>query len=209
MGHPSRGGLKKGVAGTGPPWGCLRSRVLGSELGSLVLPGGPHGGGKGGPGLTARSPPPRYKKGGVASGMKHVETNTYNVQRLLHVKGKKNVVAAEVSGGTEVTALLPHPRPQNRPVGAGRRGADTSMRDAEKGRLGGLTSCPPHPAAGGDELEKLQPGRRLPAGPGPAHHPVERPREQPCREAEGIGGGGHSCPTPPDPGSGPPPPQPC
>lgn len=75
--------------------------------------------------------------------MKHVETNTYNVQRLLHVKGKKNVVAAEVSGGTEVTALLPHPRPQNRPVGAGRRGADTCMRDAEKGRLGGLTSCPP------------------------------------------------------------------
>uniref|UniRef100_A0A674H2Y2 Villin-1 n=1 Tax=Taeniopygia guttata TaxID=59729 RepID=A0A674H2Y2_TAEGU len=35
-------------------------------------------------------------KGGVASGMKHVETNTYNVQRLLHVKGKKNVVAGEV-----------------------------------------------------------------------------------------------------------------
>uniref|UniRef100_A0A8C6Y5V6 Villin-1 n=1 Tax=Naja naja TaxID=35670 RepID=A0A8C6Y5V6_NAJNA len=37
-----------------------------------------------------------YKKGGVASGMQHVETNTYNVQRLLHVKGKKNVVAGEV-----------------------------------------------------------------------------------------------------------------
>ncbi|KGL77756.1 Villin-1 [Tinamus guttatus] len=37
-----------------------------------------------------------YKKGGVASGMKHVETNTYNVQRLLHVKGKKTVVAGEV-----------------------------------------------------------------------------------------------------------------
>ncbi|NXS59995.1 VILI protein, partial [Brachypteracias leptosomus] len=37
-----------------------------------------------------------YKKGGVASGMKHVETNTYKVQRLLHVKGKKNVVATEV-----------------------------------------------------------------------------------------------------------------
>ncbi|XP_064021336.1 villin-1 [Pogoniulus pusillus] len=37
-----------------------------------------------------------YKKGGVASGMTHVETNTYNVQRLLHVKGKKNVIAAEV-----------------------------------------------------------------------------------------------------------------
>ncbi|KAM6131867.1 villin-1 isoform 2-T2 [Phoenicopterus ruber ruber] len=37
-----------------------------------------------------------YKKGGVASGMKHVETNAYNIQRLLHVKGKKNVVAGEV-----------------------------------------------------------------------------------------------------------------
>ncbi|XP_013223318.3 villin-1 isoform X2 [Columba livia] len=37
-----------------------------------------------------------YKKGGVASGMKHTETNTYNIQRLLHVKGKKNVVAGEV-----------------------------------------------------------------------------------------------------------------
>ncbi|NXU59249.1 VILI protein, partial [Turnix velox] len=37
-----------------------------------------------------------YKKGGVASGMNHVETNTYNIQRLLHVKGKKNVIAAEV-----------------------------------------------------------------------------------------------------------------
>ncbi|KAF1458243.1 Villin-1, partial [Pygoscelis antarcticus] len=37
-----------------------------------------------------------YKKGGVSSGMKHVQTNTYNVQRLLHVKGKKNVVAEEV-----------------------------------------------------------------------------------------------------------------
>ncbi|KAM7097041.1 villin-1 isoform 1-T1 [Ciconia maguari] len=37
-----------------------------------------------------------YKKGGVASGMKHVETNTYNIQRLLHVKGKKTVVAREV-----------------------------------------------------------------------------------------------------------------
>lgn len=45
------------------------------------------------------SVPPRYKKGGVASGMKHVETNTYNVQRLLHVKGKKNVAAGEVSHG--------------------------------------------------------------------------------------------------------------
>uniref|UniRef100_A0A8C2VLK9 Advillin n=1 Tax=Chinchilla lanigera TaxID=34839 RepID=A0A8C2VLK9_CHILA len=37
-----------------------------------------------------------YKKGGVASGMKHVETNTYHVKRLLHVKGKRNIRAAEV-----------------------------------------------------------------------------------------------------------------
>ncbi|XP_056145146.1 villin-1 [Lampris incognitus] len=37
-----------------------------------------------------------YKKGDVASGMKHMDTNTYNVKRLLHVKGRKHVVAAEV-----------------------------------------------------------------------------------------------------------------
>lgn len=49
--------------------------------------------------MTPCLSPPSYKKGGVASGLKHVETNTYNVQRLLHVKGKKNVVAGEVSHG--------------------------------------------------------------------------------------------------------------
>nr|XP_012632590.1 advillin isoform X3 [Microcebus murinus] len=37
-----------------------------------------------------------YKKGGVASGMKHVETNTYDVKRLLHVKGRRNIRATEV-----------------------------------------------------------------------------------------------------------------
>ncbi|KFO24519.1 advillin isoform X2 [Fukomys damarensis] len=37
-----------------------------------------------------------YKKGGVASGMKHVETNTYSMKRLLHVKGKRNIRATEV-----------------------------------------------------------------------------------------------------------------
>ncbi|XP_036025635.1 advillin [Onychomys torridus] len=37
-----------------------------------------------------------YKKGGVASGMKHVETNAYDVNRLLHVKGKRNIRATEV-----------------------------------------------------------------------------------------------------------------
>lgn len=38
-----------------------------------------------------------FKKGGVASGMRHMETNTYDVKRLLHVKGKKRVIAKEVS----------------------------------------------------------------------------------------------------------------
>uniref|UniRef100_A0A8C0B9E4 Villin like n=1 Tax=Buteo japonicus TaxID=224669 RepID=A0A8C0B9E4_9AVES len=38
-----------------------------------------------------------YKKGGVASGFKHVETNMYNIKRLLHVKGKKHVSATEVA----------------------------------------------------------------------------------------------------------------
>ncbi|XP_044281271.1 villin-like protein [Varanus komodoensis] len=37
-----------------------------------------------------------YKKGGVASGFKHVETNVYNIKRLLHIKGKKHVAATEV-----------------------------------------------------------------------------------------------------------------
>uniref|UniRef100_A0A8D3BQY6 Gelsolin-like domain-containing protein n=1 Tax=Scophthalmus maximus TaxID=52904 RepID=A0A8D3BQY6_SCOMX len=37
-----------------------------------------------------------YKKGGVASGMRHTETNTYDVKRLLHVKGKKRVIGTEV-----------------------------------------------------------------------------------------------------------------
>ncbi|XP_061569837.1 villin-1 [Cololabis saira] len=37
-----------------------------------------------------------YKKGGVASGFNQVETNAYDVLRLLHVKGKKHVSAAEV-----------------------------------------------------------------------------------------------------------------
>ena len=36
-------------------------------------------------------------KGGVASGFKHVETNQYDVRRLLHVKGKKAVTATEVA----------------------------------------------------------------------------------------------------------------
>lgn len=38
-----------------------------------------------------------YKKGGVDSGMKHVVTNSSDVQRLLHVKGKRKVSAKEVT----------------------------------------------------------------------------------------------------------------
>ncbi|XP_076841924.1 advillin [Brachyhypopomus gauderio] len=37
-----------------------------------------------------------YKQGGVASGMRHVETNSYDIHRLLHVKGQKRVTAKEV-----------------------------------------------------------------------------------------------------------------
>ncbi|XP_015260382.1 PREDICTED: villin-1-like isoform X2 [Cyprinodon variegatus] len=37
-----------------------------------------------------------YKKGGVSSGFNHVETNIYNIKRLLHVKGRKHVSATEV-----------------------------------------------------------------------------------------------------------------
>lgn len=40
-----------------------------------------------------------YKKGGVASGMRHVESNTYDIRRLLHVKGKKQVIGKEVRTG--------------------------------------------------------------------------------------------------------------
>lgn len=38
-----------------------------------------------------------YKKGGVGSGFTHVDTNVYNILRLLHVKGTKHVTAREVN----------------------------------------------------------------------------------------------------------------
>uniref|UniRef100_A0A672Z6E6 Scinderin like b n=1 Tax=Sphaeramia orbicularis TaxID=375764 RepID=A0A672Z6E6_9TELE len=38
----------------------------------------------------------KYKKGGVASGFKHVVTNDANVKRLLHVKGRRIIRATEV-----------------------------------------------------------------------------------------------------------------
>ncbi|XP_053077657.1 villin-like protein isoform X5 [Acinonyx jubatus] len=37
-----------------------------------------------------------YRRGGLASALTHVETNLYNIQRLLHVQGRKHVSAAEV-----------------------------------------------------------------------------------------------------------------
>lgn len=50
---------------------------------------------------------PSYKKGGVASGMRHTDTNSYDVQRLLHVKGKKRVTANEVRNiGTDNNKVL-------------------------------------------------------------------------------------------------------
>uniref|UniRef100_A0A8C9T678 Villin like n=1 Tax=Scleropages formosus TaxID=113540 RepID=A0A8C9T678_SCLFO len=38
-----------------------------------------------------------YKKGGVESGFRHVDTNVYNILRLLHIKGMKNITATEVN----------------------------------------------------------------------------------------------------------------
>lgn len=48
--------------------------------------------------------------------MKHVETNTYDVKRLLHVKGKRNIRATEVSPahdcpGPGAPALAPQTAP--------------------------------------------------------------------------------------------------
>nr|XP_023655929.1 villin-like protein isoform X1 [Paramormyrops kingsleyae] len=37
-----------------------------------------------------------YKKGGVESGFHHVESNVYNILRLMHVKGMKQITATEV-----------------------------------------------------------------------------------------------------------------
>lgn len=37
-----------------------------------------------------------YRKGGLASGLRHVETNMYNIQRLLHIQAGKHVSATEV-----------------------------------------------------------------------------------------------------------------
>ncbi|XP_012977638.1 LOW QUALITY PROTEIN: villin-like protein [Mesocricetus auratus] len=38
-----------------------------------------------------------YRKGGRASALKHAETNIFNVQQLLHIRGRKHVSATEVA----------------------------------------------------------------------------------------------------------------
>lgn len=44
-----------------------------------------------------------YRKGGLASALKHVETNMYNIQRLLLIKGRKHVSATEVRAARDAT----------------------------------------------------------------------------------------------------------
>ncbi|XP_072797091.1 villin-like protein [Vicugna pacos] len=46
--------------------------------------------------LSYFSPGIIYRKGGLASILSHVETNMYNIQRLLHIRGRKHVSATEV-----------------------------------------------------------------------------------------------------------------
>lgn len=88
--------------------------------------------------------------------MRHTETNAYDVRRLLHVKGKKRPIAAEV-----------------RPVGQRSRGTSGQ-------RESFMFSC----ASGGDELDELQLGRCVLGGHWQNHHPVERAKEQQTGEAE-------------------------
>lgn len=44
-----------------------------------------------------------YRKGGLASALKHVETNVYNIQRLLHIRAGKHVSASEVRAARDAT----------------------------------------------------------------------------------------------------------
>lgn len=46
-----------------------------------------------------------YKRGGVASGFQHVDTNAYSVLRLLHIKGRKHVTATEVPPSSQHRCL--------------------------------------------------------------------------------------------------------
>ena len=94
-----------------------------------------------------------YKKGGVATGMRHTETNTYDVKRLLHVKGKKRVIAKEVSPASQ--------------------GWYNIMGQRMFFRKRALFYC----VSGGDELGELQPWRRVSVRYWQDHNSVERAQE--------------------------------
>lgn len=46
--------------------------------------------------LQGTHSPLSYRRGGLPSDLKHVETNMYNIQRLLCIRGRKHVSATEV-----------------------------------------------------------------------------------------------------------------
>lgn len=50
----------------------------------------------------------------MGSGFKHIETNVYEILRLLHIKGRKDVTAMEVSDAT-VNLMLCHVTMKNAP----------------------------------------------------------------------------------------------
>ncbi|XP_006890717.1 PREDICTED: villin-like protein [Elephantulus edwardii] len=47
--------------------------------------------------LSYFSPGVIYRKGGLSSGLMHVETDIYSIRRLLHIRGRKHVSATEVT----------------------------------------------------------------------------------------------------------------
>ena len=60
-----------------------------------------------------------YRKGGRDSALKFAETNMYNVQRLLHIKGRKHVSATEVGQpGTRLTSRLQAKYPEVEKAGS-------------------------------------------------------------------------------------------
>lgn len=83
--------------------------------------------------------------------MRHTETNTYDVKRLLHVKGKKRVFATEV--GRTVQSLC-----------------NITGSNVQREFMFSFVS-------GGDELGKLQPWRCVFAGHRKDHRSVEWTKE--------------------------------
>lgn len=123
----------------------------------------------------------------MASGMKQVETNSYDVQRLLHVKGKRNVVAGEVGIGPGPGAWPPVSPPS---LGGGQRPRRGEGRE-EAGKSRGLWQVSewrlqlPSGVPGGGVLEEFQPWGCFSPGPWEGYHPVERAGEQPHGETQG------------------------